>query len=114
MVAQQSQEYASIGKTHPVPNHVHDLVHELSKRLDAVWRYDQYIDNSQGMQELQDCWRQIKQQDEQVVQKLKNLLGRELQKQGGQAQGGRMGQMMDQPQGAAQTTGQGMGQDRPI
>lgn len=118
MVSQQKQEYASIGQTQPVPNHIHDLVHELSDRIDAVWRYDQYIQNAEGMQDLRDCWQQIKQQDEQIVQKLKTLLAKHLQSEGGgagqrQQQGGRMGQVMGQKTGAE--TGAGaQGGDRPI
>lgn len=37
-----------IGETKAVPNHVHDLVHELSVRIDAVWRNDQCISNAEN------------------------------------------------------------------
>jgi hypothetical protein len=32
-----------IGESCGVAGHQHDLIHDLSKRLDALWRYDQYI-----------------------------------------------------------------------
>ena len=35
-----------IGKTKAIRDHDHDMIHDLSKRLDAVWRYDQYIENA--------------------------------------------------------------------
>jgi len=37
------REMQQIGKTRGTENHGHDLIHELSKRLDALLRYDQYI-----------------------------------------------------------------------
>ena len=35
-----------VGKTQAIRDHDHDMIHDLSKRLDAVWRYDQYIENA--------------------------------------------------------------------
>jgi hypothetical protein len=113
MVMQQ-QEYDKIGTTHPVSNQVHDLVHELSDRIDAIWRYDQYVQNAEGRQEIQDCWRQIKQHDEQVVTKLKDLLARELQtSDAGLRQGGRMGEAVRAEATAQQAAFRSAG-DRPI
>ena len=38
---QGTQEHeAHIGDTKAIANHDHDLIHEMSKRLDGVWRYD--------------------------------------------------------------------------
>ena len=37
-----------IGDTAAIADHDHGLVHELSKRTDGVWRYDQYIANAGG------------------------------------------------------------------
>ena len=34
------------GETQVIKDHDHDMIHELSKRLDGVWRYDQYIANA--------------------------------------------------------------------
>ena len=36
-----------MGKTQGAENHDHDLIQDLSKRLDALWRYDQYIANAE-------------------------------------------------------------------
>jgi len=42
MVAEREMQH--IGASKGAENH--DLIHELSKRLDALWRYDQSIANS--------------------------------------------------------------------
>jgi len=74
------KELAHIGETHAMDNHDRDLVHELSKRLDACWRYDQYIANAEDGEELRDFWRDLKEQDIGVVQRLKGLIRAEIDK----------------------------------
>jgi hypothetical protein len=49
--------YEHIGQTHGCADQDHDMVHELSRWLDAVWRYDQYIANAEGKPDLQKFWR---------------------------------------------------------
>ena len=71
-------EYQLIGKSKGCADHDYDLVHELSKRLDALWRYDQYIANAEKHAELQGFWREVKQQDQANVKKLKELIAREI------------------------------------
>ena len=39
-------EYCHIGESSGCSDHDRDLVHELSRRLDSLWRYDQYIANA--------------------------------------------------------------------
>lgn len=65
-----------VGKTKGIRNHDHDLIHELSKRLDGVWRYDQYIANADGEDapKVKKLWEEIKTQDMQVVEQLKQLI----------------------------------------
>ena len=46
-----------VGETCGCADHVHDLVHDLSKRLDALWRYDQYIANAEARPALPDAAR---------------------------------------------------------
>ena len=46
----ETQSTEHIGETAGAKNHDHDLVHDLSRRLDAVWRYDQYIANAEGIE----------------------------------------------------------------
>jgi hypothetical protein len=58
--------------------HDHDLVHELSKRLDCLWRCDQYIANAEGHDELQDFWETIKEQEKHNVDRLRSLIRGEI------------------------------------
>lgn len=68
-----------IGETKGAANHDHDMVHELSKRLDALWRYDQYIANASNDSDLQEFWRELREQDQVNVKRLKELLAKHIQ-----------------------------------
>jgi hypothetical protein len=68
------REVEHIGDTEGCKDHDHDMVHELSRRLDALWRYDQYIANAEGMTTLQEFWRHVKQQELENIHQLKQLL----------------------------------------
>ena len=81
MALAAEKELKHIGKTCGIADHDHDLVHELSKRLDGLWRYDQYIANAEGKAKLQECWRTLKRQEQENVNKLKGLIAEEV-KQG--------------------------------
>lgn len=72
MVAER--EMSQIGKTKGARNHDHDLVHELSKRLDAVWRFDQYIANAEKDEQLQAFWHELKDQEQDNVRRLKKIV----------------------------------------
>ncbi len=74
------QEYRHIGETSGCANHDHDLVHELSRRLDGVWRYDQYIANAEGQDDLQKFWETVKTQERTNIEQLKKLLAQHVQK----------------------------------
>lgn len=63
-----------IGESKGIADHDHDMIHELSKRLDAIWRFDQYIANAEGYQDLQNFWIQLKKQEQQNVEDLKDLI----------------------------------------
>ncbi len=52
----------------------------MSKRLDAVWRYDQYIANADGHPELQRLWRDFKRQEQENVKRLKQCVAQEIEK----------------------------------
>jgi len=73
------KEYEHIGETRGCADHDHDLVHELSRRLDGVWRYDQYIANADGQADLQKFWRNVKAQEQKNIQQLKKLLVEHVQ-----------------------------------
>jgi hypothetical protein len=79
MVAEKEMEH--IGQTKGIANHDHDVIHELSKRLDALWRYDQYIANAEADSELQTLWRDFKTQEQQNVDRLKKLVASHIEKE---------------------------------
>jgi hypothetical protein len=80
MTLAAEKEYEHIGETPGCADHDHDLVHELSKKLDALWRYDQYIANAEGCPNVQTLWRDFKRQGQADVQRLKKMIAEEIQK----------------------------------
>ncbi len=71
---EQSEKH--IGETKAVPNYVHDLVHDLSNRLDAVWRYDQYMANAgkEANKEEKKLWSDLRKSELKNVDRLKTCL----------------------------------------
>lgn len=74
MVSEREMEH--IGETRGAENHDHDLIHELSKRLDALWRYDQYIANAAEDEALQQFWHDLKRQEQANVRQLKEFVAK--------------------------------------
>jgi len=79
MTLAAEKELKHIGESCGCADHDHDLIHELSKRLDALWRYDQYIANADGKPALQDLWRELKRQDVANIERVKQLIAEEIQ-----------------------------------
>jgi site-specific DNA-adenine methylase len=67
-----------IGETAGLANCEHDLVHELSKRLDCLWRCDQYIANAEDNKKLVDFWKKVKRQEQQTIDELRMLIREEV------------------------------------
>ena len=80
MALATEKETQEMGKTAGAADHDHDMVHDLSKRLDALWRYDQYIANAKNDQELSAFWNDVKRQDEENVRRLKELVKSHVKK----------------------------------
>jgi hypothetical protein len=78
MALAAEKELEHIGETHAVADHDHDLIHDLSKRLDALWRYDQYIANAAGKPALQDLWRDLKRQEIDNTNRIKQMIVEEV------------------------------------
>lgn len=68
-----------IGESKGAANHDHDVVHELSKRLDAVWRYDQYIANAGDDKQLSQLWRDFKADEQKNVTRLKEVIQKHIE-----------------------------------
>lgn len=78
MTTTTEQSIEHIGESKAVANHDHDMIHELSKRIDAVWRFDQYIANAGEDEELQKFWKDLKSQEQKNVQRLKQLVAKHI------------------------------------
>lgn len=68
---------------YPEAPHVHlhhdrDLIHDLSRRLDALGRYDQYIANADDRPDLQTFWREVQTQEAHNIQRSNELIRREI------------------------------------
>ena len=73
------KEFVHLGETRGMEDHDHDLIHELSRRLDCVWRYDQYIANAADQPELQAFWRDAKSREQKNIDQLKTLIQQHIQ-----------------------------------
>jgi hypothetical protein len=80
MTLAAEKEMEHLGETSGCADHDHDIVHELSRRLDALWRYDQYIANAESRKELKRFWTEIKAQEQENIKRLKKLMADEIQK----------------------------------
>lgn len=80
MTLAAEKELEHIGETRGCEDHDYDLVHELSRRLEFLWRCDQYIANAEKKPELQEFWRDIKRQEQKNVKQLKQLVCGEIKK----------------------------------
>lgn len=78
LAAEKQMEH--LGETCGCADHDHDLVHELSKRLDSLWRCDQRIANAEDRADVQAFWRDLKRQDQESVKRLKQLIREEIQR----------------------------------
>jgi hypothetical protein len=79
MTLTAEKEMQHIGETRGMEDHDHDVVHELSKRLDALWRYDQYIANAEGHRDLEAFWRKLKEQEQENVRQLRQMVKQEIE-----------------------------------
>ena len=72
MLAEREMQH--VGESKGAANHDHDMIHELSKRLDALWRYDQYIADAASDSDLQEFWRELKSQEQENIKRLKQFI----------------------------------------
>ena len=72
------KELSHLGETAGCADHDHDLVHELSRRLDSLWRYDQYMANAEWRDELRQFWMDAKATDQQAISRLRQLICTEV------------------------------------
>ena len=78
MTLAAERELEHVGETSGCCDHDPDLIHELSRRLDSLWRYDQYIANAEWRDELRQFWEDAKAMEQQAIQRLKELVKQEV------------------------------------
>ncbi|HLA83737.1 MAG TPA: hypothetical protein VJL29_03005 [Thermoguttaceae bacterium] len=69
------------GECRGCDDHVHDLIQTLGRCLNGLWRYDQYIANADGHPELQQFWREFREQELASVSRMKELLANDLRQE---------------------------------
>lgn len=79
MTLMAEKELEHIGETSGCADHDHDLVHELSRRLDSLWRIDQYVANADGHEPIKEFWYALKEQEQDNIDQLKRLITEEIQ-----------------------------------
>lgn len=79
MTLAAEKELQHLGETEGCADHDHDLVHELSRRLDALWRYDQYIANADWRVEMRSFWQNVKNQELANIVRIKKLIAEEVE-----------------------------------
>lgn len=59
-------------------NNNHNLLQELSVKLDSVWRYDTYIEDaeSEGYPECAELFRKLKEEDSRHVEMLRQMIAK--------------------------------------
>ncbi len=76
----KENDYQHIGKTQGMKNHDHDMIQELSQRVDSLWRYDQYIANAAGNKSLENLWNKLKKQERANITALKRMISEHVKK----------------------------------
>lgn len=60
-------------------NNNHDLVHALSEKNDAVWRYEkEYLKNAEECDHCTAMWRKMKEDDNEHIRLLVEEIGRHM------------------------------------
>ena len=78
MSTAHESEYCHLGESYGLADHDRDLVHDLNRRLDALWRYDQYIANADWRIEIRRFWEDAKAEEKQAIQRLRELIAAEI------------------------------------
>jgi hypothetical protein len=77
MVAGRGME--PVGKARGADDHGHDMIDELSKRLDAWWRYDPKAANAEKDSHSQEFWRGLKTREQENLKRLKEFIRRHIE-----------------------------------
>lgn len=59
-------------------NNTHDLIHQLSEKLDSLWRYKEYIKNAEECAECKKLWEECLKRDTEMVEMIKEEIKRHV------------------------------------
>ncbi len=65
------KELKPTGELQQTANRDHDLVNELSERLDTLCEYAERVANSDDHPEMQETWRELEQREQENIHRLK-------------------------------------------
>ena len=80
MSDQDIQKDDLVGSTKAIRDHDHDMIHDLNQRLDAVWRYDQFIENADKFPDLKAFWQESKENEVKTIERPKELIREHVRK----------------------------------
>jgi len=79
-LATYQNEVEHLGESAGLPDHDHDMIHDLSRRLDMLWRYDQYMANASTDNNLLSFWGKVKAQETENISELKQLIASHIER----------------------------------
>jgi len=59
-------------------NHSYNLIKALSKKAQAVFRYDQYLKDAEACEECKKLWEKLKNEDSTHVEEIKKILAKHI------------------------------------
>jgi hypothetical protein len=68
--------YAEAPATAAMSDSIHNLIQSLSEKLDAVWRYDKYMQDCRGDQQCSLVFHKMKQDDLEHIRMLRDEIER--------------------------------------
>lgn len=78
MTTTTDKHYDQVEMSMGMAEHDHDLVHELSNRIDAVHRVDQYITRAHDRPRLREFWEKVRDGEQAMVDRLRELIRKEI------------------------------------
>lgn len=60
-------------------NHTYNIIKALSKKAQGLWRYDQYLKDSENCEECQRLWKKLKGEDSAQLNEIKNVLKKHIE-----------------------------------
>lgn len=88
LMSNQSSQQSRSGQSgsFPLDNLTYDIITVLYEKSKGLEAYDKYLRDAQGHEQAQQLFAELRQMDEQCVQKLQHHLRQRLMQQGGEGQ----------------------------